>query len=170
MTKNKKSRSVTIQIPGDRDKKKKGSRSDNTPGHIKLRCEHTPNDPISIISDIQELRSTDNSSTPQRMTSVAGHPKNRLYIDSGASLHILFNKELMGELHNIDKPLKIQTGGKPSHIKQIGSLYQALQHLPLPITVYHYSETAITNLLLFAKLTNEYYIICNTRIDDVTYI
>ena len=104
------------------------------------------------------------------MTSVAGHPRNRLYIDSGASLHILFNKELMGELHNIDKPLKIQPGGKPFHIKQIGSLHQALRHQPLPVTAYHYNETAIANLLLFAKLADEYYIICNTRIDDGIYV
>ena len=83
--KNKKSRSVTIQIPEDRNNKNKESRSDNTPGHIKSRSEHTPNDPISTISDIQELRSVDDSSTPQRMTSVAGHPKNRLYINSGTT-------------------------------------------------------------------------------------
>ena len=82
------------------------------------------------------------------MTSVIGHPKNRLYIDSSISLHILFNKELLGELNDIEVPLKIQAGGKPFHIKQIGSLYQALRHLPLPVTAYHYSETAIANLLL----------------------
>ena len=60
------------------------------------------------------------------MTSVAGHPKNRLYIDSAASLHILFNKELLGGLHNIANPLKVQAGGKPFHIKQVGPLHQAL--------------------------------------------
>ena len=84
--KNKKSRSVTIQIPEDCDNKNKGSRSENTPGHIKPRNERTPNNPISTISDIQELRSADIDSTPQRMTSVARHPKNRLYIDSSASV------------------------------------------------------------------------------------
>ena len=123
---NKKSRSVTIQVPEDRRNKNKEPRSDNTPGHIKPRSESTPNDPISTISDLQELRSEDKDSTPQRMTSVAGHPKNRLYIDSGASLHILFNKEIMGGLQIKDKPLKIQAGGKPFHISQIGSLHQAL--------------------------------------------
>ena len=104
------------------------------------------------------------------MTSVTGHSKNRLYIDNSASLHILFNKELMGELHNIDKPLKIQAGGKTFHIKQIGSLHQTLRHLSLPITAYHYSETAIANLLLFAKLADKYYIIYNTRIDNAIYV
>ena len=102
--------------------------------------------------------------------SAAGHQKNRLYIDSGAFLHILFNKELMGELHNTDKPLKIQAGGKPFHIKKIESLYQALQHLTIPVTSYHYSETVIANLLLFVKLVDEYYIMYDTRIDDAIYV
>ena len=104
------------------------------------------------------------------MTSVAEHPKNRLYIDSGASLYILFNKELLRKFHNIHKPLKIQDGGKPFHTKQIGSLYQALRHPSLPVTAYHYSEIAIANLLLFLKLADEYYIICNTRIYDAIYV
>ena len=76
---NTKSRSVSMQLPGERYKKTKGSRSGKAPDD-KLRSEYTPNDPISTISDIHELRSMDDSSTPQRMTSVAGHPKNRLYI------------------------------------------------------------------------------------------
>ena len=104
------------------------------------------------------------------MTSVAEHPKNRLYIHSGASLHILFNKELLGELYNINKPLKIQPGGKLFHIKQIGSLYEALRHLPLPVTAYYYSKTVIDNFLSFTKVADEYYIICNTRIDDAIYV
>ena len=76
----------------------------------------------------------------------------------------------MGKLYNTDKPLKIQAGGKPFHMKKIGSLHQALWHLPLPVTTYHYSETAIANLKLFAKLAGEYYIICNTRIDNAIYV
>ena len=76
----------------------------------------------------------------------------------------------MGELHTIDNPIKIQAGDKPFHIKQIGSLHQALRHLPLPGTAYHYSETANVNLLSFAKLADECYIICNTRIDDAIYV
>ena len=74
-----------------------------------------------MISDIHQLRGENKDSTPQRMTSVAGHSKNCLYIDSGASLHILFNKELMGGLHNIASHFKIQAGGKPFQMKQVGS-------------------------------------------------
>ena len=81
--KNKKSRSVTIQIPEDRNNTNKKSRSDNTPGHIQPRSEYTINNPISTISDLQELKSVDDGSTPQRMTSVDGHPKNRLSFTHG---------------------------------------------------------------------------------------
>ena len=123
-----------------------------------------------MISDIHVSRSAKEDSTPQCMTSVAGHPKKCLYIVSGASLHILFNKELMGGLQNLDSPVKIQTGGKPIHMSQIGSLYQALRHLLLPVTTYHYSKTPIANLLLFAKLVDEYYIIRNTKVDAAIYV
>ena len=71
---------------------------------------------------------------------------------------------------NLNRPLKIQDGGKPIHMRQVGSLYQALRHLPLPMSTYPYSETAIANLLLFAKLADEYYIICYTRVDDTIYV
>ena len=157
---------MTLQLPGDRDKKYKATRSDNTPTNTKLRSALTPNNPISTISEIQELRSANDRSTPQRMTSVAGHPKNRLYIDSAASLHILFNKELLGKLKDVEDPIKIHAGGKPFHTEQIGSLHQVLRHLPLPVSAYHYSETAIANLLSFAKLADEYYIIYNRLLCD----
>ena len=38
------------------------------------------------------------------------------------------------------------------------------------MSTYHYSENAIANLLSFTKLADDYYIICNTRIDDAIYV
>ena len=40
----------------------------------------------------------------------------------------------------------------------------------LPIYLYHYDKNIITNLLLFAKLADEHYIVYNTRVDDVIYV
>ena len=77
---NKKSRSVTIQVPEDGRNKNKELRSDDTLGHIKPRSESTSNNPCTI-SDLHELRSEDEDSTPQRMTSDTGHPKNQQYIN-----------------------------------------------------------------------------------------
>ena len=71
---------------------------------------------------------------------------------------------------DLDKSIKIQASGKPIHLSQIGSLHQLLQHLPLPVSTYHYSENAIANLLSFAKRADDYYIICNTRVDDAIYV
>ena len=104
------------------------------------------------------------------MIRVAGHPKNRLNINSGVYSHTLLNKELMGGLQNLDKPFKIQAGGKPIHMSQVGPLHQTLRHLPLLVTTYHYSKTVIANLLLLAKLADEYFIICNTRVDDAIHV
>ena len=118
----------------------------------------------------KESRSGDDALTPQRLASVAGHPKNCLYINSGASIHIFFNKELMGGIFNPDRAHKNYAGGKPIHLSQIGSFHQALRHLPLPVSTYHYCENDIANLLLFAKLADDYYIICNTRVDDAIYV
>ena len=118
----------------------------------------------------EESRQGGDPSIPQRLASVAGHPKNHLYIDSGASIYILFNKESLGGIVDLEKSIKIQAGGKSIHLSQIGSLHQALRHLPLPVSTYHYSENAIANLLSFAKLANDYYIICNTRVDGAIYV
>ena len=94
--KNRESRSVTIHVPKVHRNKSKEPRSGSTQCPEKPRSERTQKDPMNMIFDIEESRSGDKDSTPQRMASVAGHPKNRLYMDSSASLHILFNKELMG--------------------------------------------------------------------------
>ena len=122
------------------------------------------------VPEPEESRSGDDTSTPQRLASVVEHPNNHLYIDSGTSIHILFNKEVLGGIVNLDTSIKIQAGGKLIHLSQIGSLHQALRHLPLPVSTYHYSENAIANLLSFAKLADDYYIICNTRIDNAIYV
>ena len=74
----------------------------------------------------KESRSGKDASTPQRLVSVARHPKNRLYIDSGASLHTIFNRELVGGLIKLDRVIKIQAGGKPIYLSQIGSLHKVL--------------------------------------------
>ena len=65
--------------------------------------------------------------------------------------------------------MKISAGGKPIKLSQVGSLHTALRHLPLLVDDYHYNEIAITNLLSFARLADDYYILCNKRINDAIY-
>ena len=52
-------------------------------------------------------------------------------------------------------------------------LYHYIRHCGIyrfPINDYHYDKNAIANSLSFAKLGDGYYIICNTRVDDVIYV
>ena len=67
-------------------------------------------------SELEELKSGEDTLTPQRLVSVPEHPKNHLYINSGASIHTLFNWELLGGLIQLDRSIKIQAGEKPIHL------------------------------------------------------
>ena len=53
---------------------------------------------------------------------------------------------------------------------QVTNLYKALPYLLLPISDYQDDKDAIVNLLSFAKLVDEYYIIWNTRVNDEIYV
>ena len=77
-------------------------------------------------SEPEESRSGKDASTSQRLVIVARNPKNHLYINRGTSLHIIFNRELLGGLIKLNRAIKIQAGGKQIHLSQIGSLYKAL--------------------------------------------
>ena len=85
-----------MQIPEHHRNKNKESRSDSIQRSENPRSVRTKKNPMNTISELKESWCVKEASTPQCMTSVAGHPKNRFHIDSGASLHILINKELMG--------------------------------------------------------------------------
>ena len=95
-----------------------------------------------------------------------GDPKNRSYINRGASISNLFNKKLLAGLVKLNRILKIQTGDEPIHLPQIRSQ----QHLILPTSIYHYSENAISNVSSVAWLVNEYYTIYNIRDDNAIYM
>ena len=53
-------------------------------------------------------------------------------------------------------------------------IYHKLDHhiwyFLLPVSDYHYGKITIANLLLFVKLVDKYYIICNTRVNDAIYV
>ena len=63
------------------------------------------------IPEPKESRSGEDTSSPQRLIIVAGHPNNPLFIDSGASLHNISNRELLGGFIKVDRAIKIQAGG-----------------------------------------------------------
>lgn len=85
------------------------------------------------------------------------------------TLYLIVNF-LNEDIKDLDRLMDIAAGGKNIRLSQIGSLHTALRHLPLPRDNYHYDDIAIANLLSFARLADDYYILCNTRIDDVIYV
>ena len=100
--------------------------------------------------------------TRQRLVIIDGDPKNCSYIDSGASISNLFNKELLSGLMEVDTTFKIQMGGEPIHLLQIRSQ----QHLMLPISTYHYNKNTISNVSPVARIVNEFYTMYNITADD----
>ena len=76
----------------------------------------------------------------------------------------------MEGLIHLDRPIYIDDAGSNIRLSQLGSLHKELHHTSLPNENYHYGENAVANLLTFAKLANDYYIICNTRINDSIYM
>ena len=102
--KNRKSRSVSIQLPEHPKTENKKSRSYTILLPEKPRSVRTPKNPMNTkipVSEIEGSRSGEEASTPQCMASVARHLKNRVYINSGAFIRILFNKELFQGLVNL---------------------------------------------------------------------
>ena len=122
---------------------------------------------ISLSVDNTKVKS---GTRLQRIRSVAGYLKNRLYLDSRASVHIIFNQELMQDIKDIDQSLVISAEGKAIKMSQIALLHNALKHLPLPNDKYYYNQYAIANLLSFGKIAEEYHIICNIQVDDAIYV
>ena len=52
-----------------------------------------PKKPMSVkiqTPELEELGSGEDTSTPQRLVNVDGHPKDLVYINNGTSIHILF--------------------------------------------------------------------------------
>ena len=102
--------------------------------------------------------------------SCAGHPHNRLYLDSGALVHILFSDLILGKRNTLNETINIAAAGDCIKLNEVASLHKAFAHLPLPTKDLYYEPGAIANLLSFARLADEYYMICNTRVDDAIYV
>ena len=102
--KNKKSRSVTIGL---------------STAHISVKTKHPERKKLrSVLPEPEEPWNMDDILEAQQELSVTGHPKNRLYTNSGASVYILFNRELLEGFTQLDWVIKIKTGGKPIHLSK----------------------------------------------------
>ena len=105
-----------------------------------------------------ELRNGEETMIRQRLFSVEGGPKNRFYIDSGASINNFYSKELLTGLVKFNRSLKIQNGDKQIHMLQIRSQ----QYLMLPIStcqfiIFDYLEDVIVVAAEYLKNGRSFY-------------
>ena len=107
----------------------------------------------------------------QKLVSRAGKHKDAYYLDSGVSIHILFNRETLGDIEPLEEAKLIATesaGGL--ELSQIGSLSRAFEHLRLPKKGYYYDQNAMVNLLSLGQIAKEFTVKMNTAIDDAIYV
>ena len=82
-------------------------------------------------------------------------PLNALVLDSGASLCLFTNPDLLQELQDAKYPIPIHCGGSSFQATKTDSLCNALKHLPLPQDRYYFHENGVANLLSLARVADE---------------
>ena len=102
--------------------------------------------------------------------SQASFPANRLYIDSRASISILFNDKLSNTINKLPQALQIKVGGSNINLLEGDVLHDDLADLPLPREGYYYDKKALANLLSLACIVDKYWVRMNTHIDDAIYV
>ena len=88
----------------------------------------------------------------------AGFPANRLYLDSRASISILFNDKLLNKIDKLPQAAHVKAGGSDIKLSKGGALHHNLAILLLPAEGYYYDEKALANLLSLACIVNEYWV------------
>ena len=114
-------KSVTQNSATHNNKKKKKNKmttvtgkSDDVPKNWKLK-------------KFQEYLTAVDKLPDNNVHSRSGFPKDPLYIDTCASLHIFFNEKLIYGLSDLQRPLKTEAGSSSINLSQVGTLHQALQ-------------------------------------------
>ena len=95
---------------------------------------------------------------------------NALELDSGASFCLFTNSDFLKQLQDAKRPISIHWGGTFFHATKTGSLYDALEHLPLPQDGYYYHEKGVANLLSLARVAAENRVVLDTAIDNAFYV
>ena len=171
-----KSRSDNKKLRSDNSKPRSDNsklRSDNK--KLKSDMKRNNNSQKDVKPNLKSVKKSNRNNVKLKdlnvnVQSSAGHHRNRLYLDSGASVNIIFNRGLLGKMKKLLTPIRIATASQPIELKEVSTLHKALQNFPLPTEDLYYKPTAIANLLSFAKMADEYYVICNTQIDDTIYV
>ena len=95
---------------------------------------------------------------------------NALVLDSGASLHLMVNKDMLQNVRTDPNPTNIHCGGKSWSNNQVGQLCDELKVLPLPQDDLHLHTDGVANLLSLALLSESHRVFLDTRIDNAFYV
>ena len=108
------------------------------------------------------------TTTPkQKLISRAGKHKDTYYLDSGTSIHILFNQETLGDIEPLEGAKLTATGSAGGlNLKQIGLLFKTFEHLLLPKKGCYYNQNAMANLLSLGQIAKEFTVKMNTAVND----
>ena len=97
-------------------------------------------------------------------------PQNTLVLDSGATVHLISNPDMMQNLHNKEKSTTIHCGGKSWRQTKAGELCDDLKGLPLPQGEVLLAKDGIANLLSLAEMTKLYRICFDSAVENAFYV
>ena len=106
----------------------------------------------------------------QKQYSCGGLHRNRIFIDSGVSVMLMFNGNLLDAISMLRNPRGINTGGGSFHTTQTGSLTNALHHLPPPKDGYLFNSDTVANLVSMAVVSDNHCIVMDTDVDNSIYV
>jgi hypothetical protein len=95
---------------------------------------------------------------------------NALVLDSGASLHLFANADMLQNVRANPSPTTIHCGGKSWSNNQVGELCDDLKTLPLPHEALHLHKDGVANLVSLAELSKLHRITLDTSIDNAFYV
>ena len=88
-------------------------------------------------------------------------------MNSGASLNIFCNGNLIKDIQFLDHSTSVATGGsKLVSYNKIGKLSLLLWKFSLPMEDYYYHENMVVNLQSLGKITKEFRALFDSAIDD----
>ena len=95
---------------------------------------------------------------------------NALVLDSGASLHLFANADMLQNVTASSSPTTIHCGGKSWSNNQVGELCDDLKTLPLPQADLHLHKDGVANLISLAALSKLHRITLDTSVDNAFYV
>ena len=95
---------------------------------------------------------------------------NALVLDSGASLHLFANADMLQKVTASSSPTTIHCGGKSWSNNQVGELCDDLKTLPLPQDDLHLHKDGVANLISLAALSKLHRITLDTSVDNAFYV